>query len=522
MPSATATLRDQVIDLFSDPAVRQAALGGTSFTMQDRDALETLQQQMGGILADASAGRVLTGPQWLGGTSIVDGTITAGKLTVNSVDAITINSGSLNVTGTIKAAASFPAVAARIELNSTGLIGYQADGVTSTFKLLTTGAGEIGSGANKVSWTTSGVVTIPAALIGSLTIGDVGSGTVGGTYATAGANPKITLSTTGITAYDASGNTTFSLVTSTGAMTATGNFTIQSATSGSRVVISNAGGIEGYNSTTRTFFINAATGAGILGITGGAGSNSIEWDQTGVKIGGVSLSSGKITASSLSVTSLSAISADMGTITAGTITAAAITTGTLSAARISGGTLGGGYTVPAGQAITLNASGSVYDCLKLQYSGADQGGLYAASGDVFLQYGTTGGVLDLTSSSATLAKSPTSVILVLAGATGVTISTNVSGTSLFDTSGNLKLQGDYYPHGQTTRYVSDDGSRLVLAANALRVNLSRTGTAQNWPTGGSPTSVIMSTDAGSTLQSIGCEYVTINFNGTDRKVLCVA
>lgn len=500
-------VEQQLRELLADPSIRQSIIGGSGFTPERRDQLESLSAQVGSMLQDRSLGAILNGPLWLSGASILNGTVNADKLVVNTLEAITTSTGTLNVTGNITAAAAFPAVAARIVINSSGLYGYQSDGVTTTFKLNVDGSGEIGTGASKASWTSVGVLSIPAASITSLTIANINTGVLGGTYTTSASTAKISLSTSGITATDSSGNTTFNMVASSGAVTIAGSFTVQSAASGARVVISNAGGMEGYNAGgTRTFFVNAATGAGQLG----AGTNNISWDSSGnASIGGVALSSGKITASGLSVSTLSAITADMGTITAGSITASLITTGTLTAARISGGSLAGGYTVPSGQPITYDSGGTAGDVVVFKYSGTTKGSIYADASYVHLGY-TSGAKVYVSSTTASLTSDST-------GTHYIAINSGVPGVWTTE---------KFYPgdgtSSQATRYILADGTNLRLATAALRVDLSRTGTAQSWPTGGTATSVIMSTDGGATLLSIGAEYVTVNFNGTDRKVLCVA
>lgn len=329
-PEMTAAVEDLIDQAFSRRP--------QPFTPEKSDLLEYASTTISRMTQDQSLGRVLGGSLWLSGISILDGTITADKLIVNSVDAITVNTGSLNVTGTITAAAAYPAVGARVTISATGLKGYNST-PTQSFGLNADGSGFFGIGGTAVSWTTAGVVTIPVASIGSLTIAAVGGGVLGGTYQTATTGAHINLSTAGITVYNATSeiaaNKTFELVAATGAVTATGSFTITSAASGAHVKIDSAGGIAGYSATSevignRTFLLNAATGAGHLGLATGA-NQGISWDASGVvSIGGAAFSGGKITATSLSVSTLSAISADLGTITAGTVTGATIRTASTS------------------------------------------------------------------------------------------------------------------------------------------------------------------------------------------------
>lgn len=414
-----ALVRSQLDEILGDPLRRAELLGMNPFGPDQQDMLDYHDSVIRSLLADKSLGKALSGPLWLSGTSVVDGTITAPKISVNTLEAVTTNTGDLNITGNLVAAAAFPATGARVEINSSGLWGYSG-AATTTFKLNTDGSGEIGTGSNKVTWNTSGVVNIPAAVISSLTIAAIGGGTMGGTYQTNSGTSRIDISTTGIVAY-ASGVETFRLNGTTGAMTATGSFTVKSAASGARVEISSAGGIAGYNAGgTQTFLLNAATGAGQLG----AGSNYISWDSSGnASIGGVALSGGKITASHMSVSTLSAISANLGTITAGTINggtinASVITTGTLAADRISGGSVGGSFNLGGANitvnstgvitnadgdtwgpnGITLKSAGSFGDSIKWQVSGVDKGSIYASSSSIVLAY-PSGFVQSLGSSS---------------------------------------------------------------------------------------------------------------------------
>lgn len=408
-------VRQQISAILGDPIARAGLIGSSAFGPEQQDQLEKHESQIQSLLADGSIGRALNGPLWLSGASVVDGTITADKISVNTLEAVTTNTGTLNVTGTITAATSYPATGARVQLNSTGLVGYSS-GVNTTFKLNTDGSGEIGTGSNKITWNTSGTVVIPSALISSLTIAQVGSGNFGGTYASASSNPKFQLSSTSFVAFDASGNETFKVLSSTGAVTATGSFTIRSATSGARVVLDNAGGLEGFNSSgTSTFRFNAATGAGYVGGSG-SGTNGISWDSSGtVSIGGASFSSGKITASSLSISTLSAITANLGTVTAGTINASLVTVSNLTATNISSGALGsGGSGINIGGSnglgingtlllgsggkiqdadgsiwdqtgLTLVSSGGAGDCIQWKVSTTVIGSIFADSTTLYMQ-----------------------------------------------------------------------------------------------------------------------------------------
>lgn len=360
MPSAldADTLRDIVADQVNAILRKRA---GLPFTLDYQEMVEKHDAQLQGMMADRSLGRIINGPTWISGASVVDGTITAPKISVTTLEAVQTSTGSLNVTGNITAAAAFPATGARVVISSAGLWGYSGAS-TTTFKLNTDGSGEIGTGANKVTWTTGGAVTVPAATIGSLTIADVGAGVLGGEYTTGVAGAHLKLSTAGLLAFnsatESAATQTYYLNSATGEMIAVGSFRIYSATTGARVEISNSGGIEGKNSSgTSTFLLNAADGTGRLGKVG----SGLTWNSSGdVSVDGSLLVGGTVTSTKLSVSTLSAISADAGTITAGSITASVITAGTFLN--------GSGGTINLGAAdVTVNSTGK----LKFGTSGND-------------------------------------------------------------------------------------------------------------------------------------------------------
>lgn len=520
MPEAL-DVKGQLLELLGDPSVRQQVLGGLAFDQDSRAMLENLNAQVGAMLQDSSLGGIMNGSLWLSGTSVVNGTITAPKISVTDLEAINTSTGSLNVTGDFIAATTFPATGARVQINSSGLWGYSA-GVTTTFKLNTDGSGEIGTGSNKITWSTAGVVVVPAAVIGSLTIANVGSGVVGGTYKTGAGTTRLELSSTGLVAY-ASGTPTFTLDGTTGSVTATGSFTIQSATSGARVVIDNAGGIEGFNaSAVSTFRFNAATGAGYVGGTG-SGTNGISWNSSGtVSIGGAAFSSGKITASSLSVSSLSSIAVDAGTITAGSITASVITAGTFIN--------GSSGTINMGAAdIVVNSTGKLKfgtssldylanDILFFDLSAAGQGKVKfknsGTSTNATLWAGYTSSLqesaLGIFTSAPSDYSSGTHKVQVkvsyAAGATSAvyleaidgagtdwtsitvdgqagTITNYIGGVGnilvLESTNRRAKFYGYIFPGSgsgvQTTRYISDDGTYMTIVGGTLDVSAVASG-----------------------------------------------
>jgi hypothetical protein len=160
------------------------------------------------------------------------------------------------------------------------------------------------------------------------------------------------------------------------------------------VELSSAGGIEGFNSVgTSTFLLNAATGAGRLGVSGGG----LSWDSAG------------------------AVSVSGSLLVSGSVTANVITTGTLSAARVSGGTLGGGFavgansiTIPAGgtisdadgsewnsSGIVLVSAGAFGDSIKWKVAGVDKASIYASSTNTTYSY-ISGGLIQLDANSVLL------------------------------------------------------------------------------------------------------------------------
>lgn len=381
-------VREQVEDVLR-------SRGGLTFMPEDQERLEKLDAQLQGMLQDRSLGRIMGGPLWLSGASVLNGTVTAEKLVVNTLEAITTNTGTLNVTGSFTAAASYPALTgARVVISSAGVKGYNASDA-QTFNLLVDGSGFIGIGTSKVSWNTSGVVTVPAAAISSLTIADVGSGTFNNNFdagtgrVRAGtALQRVEITSAGLAAYNTGGTQTFLLSASDGSLTHTGVHTIRNAASGARVELSNVG-LRGYNSSgVQTFGLSTSDGSGFLGVSGGGFS----WNSSGsVTINGSLLVSSTITSDKLNVGTLSAISANAGTITAGTISAGTVTTGTLAADRISGGSVGGSFNL-GGASMTLNSTGTI---------SWGSSGSYISSSKISIQSTSFGGGIEFKDSGGT-------------------------------------------------------------------------------------------------------------------------
>lgn len=110
---------------------------------------------------------------------------------------LTLDSG-----GTVTAAPSYPAVGQKATFNASGFATFNSTPAqTSAFNA--DGSGFIGIGGSTMSWTAAGVVTIPVAAIGSLTIANVGGGVFGGKYGSAATGARIEMDTVGFRQYDA-------------------------------------------------------------------------------------------------------------------------------------------------------------------------------------------------------------------------------------------------------------------------------------------------------------------------------
>ena len=524
------------------------ARGGLTFTAEHADRLDALEASVGVMQGDKSLGRIFNGPLWLSGASVLDGTVTAPKISVTTLEAVQASTGTLNVTGTITLAASYPALTgARITLDAGEIAGYNSSDA-KTFSLDVDGSGFIGIGSSKVSWTTAGVVTVPVAAISALTIAEVGSGTFNSNFdagtgrVRAGtALQRVELTSAGIAAYNTGGTQTFLLDATTGSLSHTGTYTIRSAASGTRIEVTNVG-IRGYNGATQTFELLASNGSGFLG-----SSPQITWGAGSLSIPGGSITAGTVTATQLNVSTLSAISSNMGTITAGSITAGSITastinSGTMVADRVSGGSLGGSIGLGSADlnvtstgtitnsdgdtwganGITLVSAGSFGDAIKWKVAGSDKGSIYATSSALTLKY-PSGGEVFLRSGDAALQAG--SEFLQVVGGTGIQtggaiypgttglvqtaagLDYNSSSARLFnnggtywfyvDTSGRTKASGNFFPGNQNTYYLGYNGSS-TLRFGGVAVS----GSPANW-SAGSPT---------------GAGYVVLDFNGTSYRV----
>lgn len=204
---------------------------------------------------DRSTGRLLTGPQFIDTVAIDDGAITAAKLEADLVLSTSIIAG-----------AASPAD--RLELDATGLKAYGTVSGTPNTNTVSIGANgnfTLGVSPNQVTFVAStGVLTVPSAVISGLTIAAVGSGNIGGTYSTASVNPKLQLSTAGIQMYNSAGTRTVFLDSSNG------NFTLSNDPAGSSRMNLTPGAIEVYRGGIRQFYL-----------TGDGSSNTVEMLLTG-------------------------------------------------------------------------------------------------------------------------------------------------------------------------------------------------------------------------------------------------
>lgn len=512
----------EYVDRMIDELLR--ARGGMTFTPDHADRIDSLEGALYGMKADKSLGRIFNGPLWLSGASVLNGTVTAEKISVNTLEAVQAATGTLNVTGTLTMAAAYPALSgARIVLTSSMIAGYNASD-QQTFRQNIDGSGFVGIGATQMSWTTGGVLTVPAAAIGSLTIADVGTGTFNSNFdagtgrVRAGtALQRVELTSAGIAAYNTGGTQTFLLSAATGSLTHTGTYTIQSAASGSRIEMTNVG-IRGYNGATNTFELLSSNGSGFFG----AGSNTISWSSGGVSIGGVALSSGKITATHLNVTTLSSITANMGTITAGTISAGTVNAGTITTGTLNGALLGA-TTVANGAIASLAASKLTTDSistatLTLSSSGKiawGGGASYIDANDMILDGDSTNFPalrLYTSGSQRGVVYSTTSVMGMYATGSSMNMSFESTATGspaiyLFDNRIQFALAG-------ASRGEFDEAGRLLLSGNVFpggngAADAYLTGNGTDIGFGGVPTAAGVGASQG---------YFSILINGTLRKV----
>ncbi|GIV82462.1 MAG: hypothetical protein KatS3mg051_2145 [Anaerolineae bacterium] len=364
--------------------------------------VDRLRAWKGRLELDTSFGRVATGPQWLSGVSILDGSVEAGKLSVSQLSAITAETGSLLVTDRIVASISgsvevpWPG----LEILATGQLTMRNAGAQATITFNSDGSAQFGIGPSAFTIASNGTVSIPAgAIAGGLTIANISSGKIGGTYYTSDTEtqyPRLELAPTGLRLWNSSGTRlidigagTFEIVTGpqsaarllinqAGAyvmpandtdtsnalvsMTPTG-FTVKSSLGNPRLEMGSSG-IKGYDSAgTQTLDIDTAgrlkleSGGGVkirLTTASGAaatngffienGSNpvvALRGDGSG-RLG----LNGEITWDVINGLSITASA-----IRTGTLNCQNLTVTNLSVSNITGGTIGGNYATGSNKII---------------------------------------------------------------------------------------------------------------------------------------------------------------------------
>ena len=204
--------------------------------------VERLRAWRSRLELDTSFGRIINGPHWIDGTSISNGTITAEKITVPHLEAINANTGHLVVTGSLLASSNpglgFPG--ALIESSGRLRIRNASGTTVIDFNPGANPLATLGVGTTAVTISSTGVVSIPAgAIAGGLTIANIASGQMGGTYYTntnESLHPNLKLSTSGITMTNSVGTTIFSLAAGSGSFSM-----VTGPTTAQRVEITNSG-----------------------------------------------------------------------------------------------------------------------------------------------------------------------------------------------------------------------------------------------------------------------------------------
>lgn len=185
-------------------------LGGYFAPATIVDQVRKLRSWQVQVASDASMGRLLTGPQWIDGISITDGTVIAEKINVPDLEAIQTNTGNLLVTGNIRAVSDPLVGYPGVIIESSGNLRIKNSSGADIVKFESSGStiATIGSGATAITVSASGTVSIPAgAIAGGLTIANISSGVFGGTYTTAPTGARLVLSTQGISLLDNVGGT---------------------------------------------------------------------------------------------------------------------------------------------------------------------------------------------------------------------------------------------------------------------------------------------------------------------------
>lgn len=416
------------------------------------------------LQSDLAIGRLLTGPQMIDTVAIDNGAITAEKLTASLVISTEIIAGAVSP-------------ADRLTLDATGIKAYGTVTGTPNTNTLTIGVNgdfTFGTGATAITYVAStGVLTVPAAAIGSLTIANVGSGNIGGTYATSTSNPKVELSPTQFRMTNGSGVNVFSLNATTGV------FTMSDSPAGANRLDITSGSISLYKASTREFYL-AASGASnpveMLLTGGGAGQyvgmNAVDGIWTGA-----STFSGAATKFRVSPAGvLDATAANI----SGAITA---TSGSLSSLSIAG-------------TLTMGASGLIRTSATTTRVEMDNTGLYGYnSGTLRFQVLNNGS--GFLGASTTLSWTSAGA-LTLAGfsASSTTLSSGSGGSFVTMSSGSTAFSAGGATPSTAPFSVSSAGA---LRASSLVITGAATfsGGSLTLPNGGTITSTTVDINGGS-------------------------
>jgi hypothetical protein len=467
------------------------------------------------LSSDLAIGRALTGPQFIDTVSIQDGAVTADKLVANLVLSTTIIAG-----------AESPAD--RIEITAAGIKAYgtvSATPNTQTLAIENDGDFTFGVSPNQIAFVAStGTLTIPAAVITSLTIAEVGSGVIGGNYDTSANTAKLRLSTSGIEAWNSAGAKTVNIDASNG------NFTLSNDPAGANRISMSQAGIELWKSSNRAFYLQA-----------GGATNSIEMLLTGPGAGeyiGMNPTDGfwlgastyTLASTKFRVSPAGALQATSATIS-GAITA---TSGELQTLSVTGG-------------LTIS-SGGVFR------SGPTSGSRTEMDSTGFYQYGASGtgtprarllatgaGALGIsTTYSSGVIQWDTAGALTLAGfsVTNTTISSGTGGSYVTMSSGSTAFSAGGATPGSAPFNVSNTGAltatSVTISGAVTASSLTITGTASfsggtmTLPNGGSITSSAVNINGNSggsngNIDNMNVANLTIDgtltLNGASAKII---
>ncbi|GIV82753.1 MAG: hypothetical protein KatS3mg051_2107 [Anaerolineae bacterium] len=157
--------------------------------------VDRLRAWKGRLELDTSFGRVTTGPQWLSGVSILDGSVEAGKLSVYRSCRLSRPRPAACSSRTASSPVSPGSVSVPwpgLEILATGQLTMRNAGAQATITFNSDGSAEFGIGPSAFTIASDGTVSIPAgAIAGGLTIANIASGKIGGTYYTSDTRTSI-------------------------------------------------------------------------------------------------------------------------------------------------------------------------------------------------------------------------------------------------------------------------------------------------------------------------------------------